>query len=281
MKRRLFTLAVIVFFFIMLLFPGPVFRGASQGILLWFQTVLPTLLPFMIAANLMVRTNAVHCISRLAGGLLGRALKVSDCGAFAVIAGFLCGYPMGAKVTADLLREGKICWRRLPIFCPFATTQALCSSSAMWSCRTSVSRLCLSLRWPSSFSPLSCAAASFTGYSGGDGRRAWTGGENSKALPAPGARPSPSTCWTPVLWTALTPSQGWEGTLCIFPTSRSWISCTRWPEVPCQCASDLFWRSRRAFPCWLLSRYPSLCGGYWSWPSPPSEASARPPRPTA
>ena len=109
MKRRLFTLAVIVFFFIMLLFPGPVFRGASQGILLWFQTVLPTLLPFMIAANLMVRTNAVHCISRLAGGLLGRALKVSDCGAFAVIAGFLCGYPMGAKVTADLLREGKIC----------------------------------------------------------------------------------------------------------------------------------------------------------------------------
>ena len=60
MKRRLFTLTVIALFFVMLLFPGPVFEGASQGILLWFRTVLPTLLPFMIAANLMVRTNAVH-----------------------------------------------------------------------------------------------------------------------------------------------------------------------------------------------------------------------------
>lgn len=109
MKRRLFTLAVIFFFFVMLLFPGPVFAGASQGILLWFRTVLPTLLPFMIAANLMVRTSAVHYISRLAGGVLGRVLKVSGCGAFAVLSGFLCGYPMGAKVTADLLKEGKIC----------------------------------------------------------------------------------------------------------------------------------------------------------------------------
>ena len=109
MKRFFFTLAVIFFFFLMLLFPGPVFEGANQGILLWFRTVLPTLLPFMIVANLMVRTSAVHYISRLAGGVLGRAMKVSGCGAFAVICGFLCGYPMGAKVTADLLKEGKIC----------------------------------------------------------------------------------------------------------------------------------------------------------------------------
>ncbi|MBM6947475.1 transporter [Mordavella massiliensis] len=108
MKRRLFVLAVLIFFFSILLFPGAAFAGASRGILLWFDTVLPTLLPFMIAAGLMVRTNAVDLLSRLTGPVPGRILHVSPCGSFAVTAGFLCGYPMGAKVTADLLRQGRI-----------------------------------------------------------------------------------------------------------------------------------------------------------------------------
>mgnify|MGYP000559144289 CR=1 FL=1 len=97
MKRRLFTLAVIFFFFVMLLFPGPVFAGASQGILLWFRTVLPTLLPFMIAANLMVRTSAVHYISRLAGGVLGRVLKVSGCGLCRSSPDFSADIPWGQR----------------------------------------------------------------------------------------------------------------------------------------------------------------------------------------
>ena len=37
-----------------------------------------------------------------------RIFRVTQNGAFAVLAGFLCGYPMGAKVTADLLRAEKI-----------------------------------------------------------------------------------------------------------------------------------------------------------------------------
>ena len=98
MKRRLFMLSVIFLFITMLFFPTPVFDGASEGILLWFQIVLPTLLPFILLSNLMIRTNAVYYISRITGPLLGKIFAVSDSGSFAVIAGFLCGYPMGAKV---------------------------------------------------------------------------------------------------------------------------------------------------------------------------------------
>ena len=108
MKRRLFMLSVIFLFITMLFFPTPVFDGASEGILLWFQIVLPTLLPFILLSNLMIRTNAVYYISRITGPLLGKIFAVSDSGSFAVIAGFLCGYPMGAKVTSDLLRTGRI-----------------------------------------------------------------------------------------------------------------------------------------------------------------------------
>lgn len=108
MKKRLFTLGTISFFFFMLLFPHTAFTAASRGLMLWFRTVLPTLLPFMITAGLLVRTGGIYYIAGLTGRAAGRFLHVSDCGSFAVIAGFLCGYPMGAKVTADLLREKKI-----------------------------------------------------------------------------------------------------------------------------------------------------------------------------
>lgn len=108
MKKRVFTAAVIGLFFLMLCFPSAALTGASKGLLLWFRTVLPALLPFMIMANLMIRTNAVLLLSDLLGTWIGKVFHVSGCGAFAVIAGFLCGYPMGAKVTADLLKEHKI-----------------------------------------------------------------------------------------------------------------------------------------------------------------------------
>lgn len=108
MKRRVFAASVIILFFLMLCFPSAALSGASRGLLLWFRTVLPALLPFMIMANLMIRTNAVLLLSDLLGTWIGKVFHVSGCGAFAVIAGFLCGYPMGAKVTADLLKEHKI-----------------------------------------------------------------------------------------------------------------------------------------------------------------------------
>lgn len=108
MKRMLFVFSIIFLFCIMLLLPGPVFAGASGGLLLWFNTVLPTLLPFIIISNLMIHTNAITYIARFAGPVLHRTLGVSGYGSFAVLSGFLCGYPMGAKVTADLLKTNHI-----------------------------------------------------------------------------------------------------------------------------------------------------------------------------
>lgn len=108
MKHYFTKILTISLFFLMLLFPKETFSGASKGLLLWFQTVLPTLLPFVIFSNLLLYTHAVDLIVRLIGPLLGRILHVSNYGSFAVLVGFLCGYPMGSKVTADLLRNGQI-----------------------------------------------------------------------------------------------------------------------------------------------------------------------------
>ena len=92
----------------MLLFPKAVFNGASEGLLLWFQVVFPTLFPFMLITNLLMDSGGLAFISGIFRRPFRRIFGVSGNGSFAVLAGFLCGYPMGAKVTADLLRTGRI-----------------------------------------------------------------------------------------------------------------------------------------------------------------------------
>lgn len=97
MRKNLAGIGVLICFAFMLLFPKDVFNGASKGLLLWFHTVFPTLFPFLIITNLLMSTNCIRLIARLFGPLLNKIFRVSPNGSFAIIAGFLCGYPMGAK----------------------------------------------------------------------------------------------------------------------------------------------------------------------------------------
>ena len=92
----------------MLFSPKAVFEGAESGLLLWFQVVFPTLFPFMLVSGLMLSGGGLVVISRIFGRLFSTLFATSPNGSFAVIAGFLCGYPMGAKVSADLVRSGRI-----------------------------------------------------------------------------------------------------------------------------------------------------------------------------
>lgn len=99
---------VTALFAAMLIFPQAVFSGAEEGLLLWFRIIFPTLFPFLVVTSLLLSSGGLNLITRLFGGLFRRIFRVTQNGAFAVLAGFLCGYPMGAKVTADLLRAEKI-----------------------------------------------------------------------------------------------------------------------------------------------------------------------------
>lgn len=108
MKQILTFTLVLSFFILMLCFPQTTFLGASKGLLLWFQTLLPTLLPFMIISNLLICTNSVGYISRFLKPLFQRLFCISERACYPVLVGFLCGYPMGAKAVADCTRMNHI-----------------------------------------------------------------------------------------------------------------------------------------------------------------------------
>lgn len=108
MKTFIIRLLAILLFALMLLFPADTLSGASTGLLLWFQTVLPTLLPCMIAADFLLRIQADRCLTRILGRPLSLLFGTSRDGAYAILVGFLSGYPMGAKTAASLLTGQRI-----------------------------------------------------------------------------------------------------------------------------------------------------------------------------
>lgn len=98
----------IILLALLLAFPGISIEGASDGLLLWYQVVLPTLSPFMICTQLVVVLGGVNLLMKPFYPLFHRLFRLSLPGAYVMLCGLLCGYPLGAKMCSDFCNEGKI-----------------------------------------------------------------------------------------------------------------------------------------------------------------------------
>lgn len=93
---------------IMFLYPIPTMKGATSGLLLWFHTILPTLLPFLILSNIIISLDITSYVSSLFHPLLKKVFHVSKNGSYPIVMGLLSGFPMGAKTCADMVFHKKI-----------------------------------------------------------------------------------------------------------------------------------------------------------------------------
>ena len=80
-------------------------QGCTLGLTLWYTSVLPSLLPFFILSGLLIRTGAFRFLNRIFSPVLTRIFPVSSDGSYAILMGYLCGFPMGAKVIAELVSQ--------------------------------------------------------------------------------------------------------------------------------------------------------------------------------
>jgi len=99
-------IAVALFNVLIIFFPKEVMTAAKSGSILWFDNVLPALLPFFIGTNILMALGAVDFLGVLLEPVMQPVFGVPGCGGFALAMGMTSGYPMGAKVSADL-REGE------------------------------------------------------------------------------------------------------------------------------------------------------------------------------
>jgi len=75
---------------------------------LWFHNVLPSLLPFMIAVNMLVLLGFADFAGFIFAPVMRRAFRLPGAAGFGLFTGITSGYPMGAKTVADLKRTGKL-----------------------------------------------------------------------------------------------------------------------------------------------------------------------------
>ena len=108
MKRKAVLSAVFFLLFFMFFFPELTLEASREGLLLWFRTLLPTLLPFIILSNFLIGFNCIEKILNPFRRIWSFFFGLSPYGAYVLILGILCGYPMGAKLTADLYRQGSL-----------------------------------------------------------------------------------------------------------------------------------------------------------------------------
>lgn len=108
MKKKIFILSILLFLFFILFFPDISVNAAGNGLILWFEQIIPSLLPFAILSNIIISTDILPAITGSILPVLQKLIPVSSSGAFVLLSGFLFGFPMGSKNCAKLFLDGKI-----------------------------------------------------------------------------------------------------------------------------------------------------------------------------
>lgn len=92
----------------LLLCPGEALASARDGLLLWYRSIVPVLFPFLLLGDLAIRLSLLDPLLKFVYRPLHLLFGCSFYGSYAVLAGFLCGFPVGARLTCGLKKQGKI-----------------------------------------------------------------------------------------------------------------------------------------------------------------------------
>lgn len=109
-KSLLWVVLALCFVLGMIIQPKIVYEGSVNGLKTWFNIVLPSLLPFFIASEILMKLGLVRFMGVLLEPVMRPLFNVPGAGAFVMVIGFTSGYPIGSMVTAKLRQQG-LCTR--------------------------------------------------------------------------------------------------------------------------------------------------------------------------
>lgn len=118
--RFLYMAVGVYLIFLLLRYPALSLQYARTGLHLWFGKMIPTLLPFMILSGILINMNLTEGFVRLFHPILRFFYGTTPNGSYTLLMGFLCGFPMGARIAGELCRTGRLSvseGNRLLAFC--------------------------------------------------------------------------------------------------------------------------------------------------------------------
>ncbi|NLW09285.1 MAG: sporulation integral membrane protein YlbJ [Firmicutes bacterium] len=96
----------LIFTIALMVFPGEGLAAAKDGLKIFWEIVLPSLLPFFILTEILLGLGVVHFFGVILEPLMRPLFNVPGAGAFALSMGLAAGYPMDAVITGKFRRMG-------------------------------------------------------------------------------------------------------------------------------------------------------------------------------
>lgn len=110
MKHALVPAICVIFLVLLCQNSAACAEAVQYALLLCLTRAIPALFPFFAVSALCVSCGLAQLLGRLLAPMLRRVFHLPECGAAALILGFLGGYPAGARTVTDLWRGG-LCTR--------------------------------------------------------------------------------------------------------------------------------------------------------------------------
>ncbi len=106
------VLSIVTLFFVMR-FPDVAIEYMQRGLGLCVRVVIPSLFPFMVVSELIVRSGAASYFAKPLGVFSQRLFGVRGEGATAFLLGIICGFPIGTRAAVSLYRRREISFEEL------------------------------------------------------------------------------------------------------------------------------------------------------------------------
>jgi len=108
MRHKILPILLACMILYCLAFPQRMAESVAGGLLLWYRSILPTLLPFCIFSSVIVRSGIYDRFFERLYPVFRVLYPVRSPLIYPLVAGFLFGFPLGSKICADLYHAGKI-----------------------------------------------------------------------------------------------------------------------------------------------------------------------------
>ncbi|MGN1270448.1 MAG: sporulation integral membrane protein YlbJ [Clostridia bacterium] len=105
-KSLIIPILICLFTLFLIVFSNTNLYAAKKGLSLWANSVVPSLLPFFIATELLGYTNIISILGKLLNKFMRPLFNVPGEGSFPFIMGIISGYPVGAKIVSDFKNQG-------------------------------------------------------------------------------------------------------------------------------------------------------------------------------
>ena len=116
MKKLSCISLLIIMILYFLIYPQNALMASRRGLTLWFEQILPTLLPFSVISYIVLHSNL---FSQPAHAKKHSFLRIQPEEWYVIFCGFLFGFPIGSKLSADLYEHHRIAKKRAQILACF------------------------------------------------------------------------------------------------------------------------------------------------------------------